>query len=81
MTLAGVIPLLTGPMIFVSVLLAGRRTERTRKQAWALGLASQLLLIGFGALSGHFAFLTHALVASAFAYNLVPKREKQETKR
>jgi ABC-type uncharacterized transport system permease subunit len=69
------IPIATGVMIFISVLLAGRKTESSRKQAWTLGLISQLLLIGFGAFTGHLAFFTHALVACAFAYNLLPKRD------
>lgn len=75
--IADVIPLLTGTMIFVSVLLAGRRTERSRRLAWALGLLSQLLLIAFGLLTRHVAFGTHALVAGAFAWNLWTTRKRE----
>lgn len=71
MKIAELIPTLTGIMIFISVILAGRKTELTMKQAWILGLISQVLLIVFGALVGHFAFFTHVLVAGAFAYNLL----------
>lgn len=64
------IPVLTGVMIFVSVLLAGRSTEASRRLAWALGLTSQILLIGFGVLTKHYTFGTHLLVAAAFSWNL-----------
>lgn len=68
--IADVIPAITGIMIFVSVLLAGTKQLPKIRLAWMLGLGSQVLLVGFGVLTGHYAFGMHLLVASAFAVNI-----------
>jgi len=67
------IPLFTGVVIFISILVANQNDPRKRRLAWLLGLLSQLALIAFGLLTKNYAFISHVLVASAFAFNLVRK--------
>lgn len=68
--LADILAALPGIMIFISVLLAGSEKWRKRQWAWILGLVTQLVLILFGWLTGHFGFATNILAAAAFAWNL-----------
>lgn len=70
MTVADLIPVATGTMIFISVLLAGTTSISKRRLAWALGGLSQCLLLLFGALTHHYTFSTHLPVALAFGFNL-----------
>lgn len=74
---AQLIPVLTGVLIFISILIANQNDPRKRRTAWILGLASQVLLIAFGLLTGNYAFGSHLLVAGAFGYNLVRTRNKE----
>ena len=72
-TPADLIPILTGLMIFISVLMAktlGEKAKRYRQVAWTLGLISQLILVAFGWLTGYYGFATHVLIAGAFAWNM-----------
>lgn len=63
------IPTLTGPIVFVSILLAAHGF-RMRRKAWLLGAAAQLGLITYGVLSGNLTFTSHALPALAFGINI-----------
>lgn len=76
MKAAELIPLLTGVLIFISILIANQNDPSKRRLAWILGLVSQMLLITFGVLTGNYAFGSHVLVAGAFAYNLLRKKPK-----
>lgn len=81
MTAVQLIPLATGGLIFVSILIANQNDPRKRRTAWILGLVSQLLLITFGVLTGNYAFASHVLVALAFGYNLIRGRRNREIER
>lgn len=63
------IPTLTGPIIFVSILLAAHGS-RERRRAWILGAVAQFGLIAYGVLSGNLTFTSHALPALAFSINI-----------
>lgn len=67
------LPLLTGPMIFLSVWMV----KDHFRTAMILGLAAQVMLVIFGTWTGHWDFLSHVLVALAFARNLVPSGPKE----
>lgn len=77
--MAEIIPLFTGALIFISILIANQNDPRKRRLAWVLGLISQIGLISFGLLTGNYAFTSHVLVAAAFAYNLLRRRKRDRS--
>lgn len=68
--LAHHLPLVTGSLITVSIVLAGNPTSFSRRMGWRLGLLSQIIFIALGVLINIPEFWAHAGPALAFARNL-----------
>lgn len=64
--IADIIPIVTGTMVFIAVLLSSAKSLQRRRLGWYLGGSAQILLITFGVLTQHYGFSSHMLVAIAF---------------
>lgn len=68
-TVADIISVLNGLLVFLSVLLAGSDSWYKRQWAWGLGGSVQLMLVLFGWLTERYGFFLNIIPASAFAWN------------